>query len=60
MLSWSWRKAESGQLTAEITDRGDKRCIRAWTPLGANEWFGLRLHGNRLEFLAGQPAPDSI
>lgn len=52
-------EAESGQLTAEITDRGDKRCI-ALGALGANEWFGLRLHGNRLEFLAGQPAPDSI
>lgn len=45
-------EAESGQLTAEITDRGDKRCI-ALGALGANEWFGLRLHGNRLEFLAG-------
>lgn len=52
-------EAESGQLTAEITDRGDKRCI-ALGALGANEWFGLRLHGNRLEFLAGQPASDSI
>lgn len=47
-------REEKEHLIVEISNQ-EKMLSVVLGPIEPNEWFGMRLHGNRLEFLAGYP-----
>lgn len=48
-------RIERNGLMAEVTDRGETSRLNLGT-IEPGEWFGVRLHDNRLRFLAARPA----